>query len=260
MDELLTIAHALDAAPFDLIQGPADDEPWRRVEITPLVLASRNELAYWVRGLSALVPQTPAEGLALCSSCRTPLNLGGSRKKLYYYCENQSCVSPVKRCPLGSVMREIRTFMEAIAPEIDAQLQSTRSGGEPGESVESLESQIIALRSEVNILERRRAITIQKLKNLAELPELDAKVVASAISSFDKKINAIQQEITETITRLERKRSYSDPLPPLAGVMEGWDLLPAPALREMLMTVVRAIVVAPDGSIVVVPVWEGMDE
>jgi transcriptional regulator with XRE-family HTH domain len=255
VDELLTIAQALDMPPFDLIQVPADYDPWMDVEITPLVSASRDELASWMRGLSASIPQTPVDGMALCGSCRTPLSLRIRDGDAYYYCKNQSCVSPVNHCPLAAVLEAARAFLEALAPDIDGRASSMILPEATDESAESLKSRIITLYDEVDHLEERRAVAVRDLKDLAEHPELDAKVVASAISSFDNRINAIQREITETRRSLDQKVNDLKPLPALAGVMKGWDILPARALRKMLMTIVHAIVITPGYTIVVEPRW-----
>ena len=104
------------------------------------------------------------------------------------------------------------------------------------EPAEAIESRIVALHAEIDDLENRRADAIRDLEKLAEHPELSASVAASAISSFDGRINDLWQEIEKARRRLLSKNSI------LIEIGDALDLLPARPLRAMMATVMTVII------------------
>jgi hypothetical protein len=79
---------------------------------------------------------------------------------------------------------------------------------------------------------------------------LSAKVAASAISSFDNRINTLQQEIKETRGLLTRKYFPIDRSKPAI------DVLPSRSLRAMIITIMT-VVITSDCNIEIEWRWDG---
>jgi transcriptional regulator with XRE-family HTH domain len=233
VDELLALAQALEVPPFDLIRIQAADRPIN-VQITPLVSASRDELTSWLRGLSTFIPLTPLDGFALCGSCRSPISARSGPDGVRFYCANQSCTSPVTDCLAGPAIDRTLDELAKIAQTED--FRNAVSALNADEPAKSIESKIIALCTEIDNLEDRRADMIRDLGNLANRPELSAKVTANAISSFDSRINDLRQEVADARRRLRGRDSI---------VMDTDDAvapLPGRPIRAMMATLIAVII------------------
>jgi transcriptional regulator with XRE-family HTH domain len=246
VDELLTLALALEVPPLDLIQISAADKPMN-VQITPLVSASRDELISWLRGRSAFIPLNPLDGFALCGSCRTPLSIRGGPDEPRFYCANPSCDSPVIDCAAGLALRRVLEMLADLGRTED--FRKAVSALHSDESAESTESQIVALQTEIDNLEDQRANAIRDLENLAEHPELSTKVVAGAISSFDGRINDLRQEIAKARRRLHSKNSIRIEIDDTVGSLPR---RPRRAMMAALMTVI----ITPNCNIEIERLWE----
>jgi transcriptional regulator with XRE-family HTH domain len=231
VDELLAIALALGVAPVKLLQPPDKETT---IAVTPDVFASQADLVPWLKDDGPTALLTLLRGLALCGSCRTPINARTSPYGLMYFCANPSCHSPVIDYPAdwADAYFERIAFRRLTAP---ATAKLIAGNFEADDDVVSLDSRIADMTREIEQLRDRREETRRELRNLADYPHLSPKDVDRAIASFDRKIQALQSAVAEMKQRILLERATKD-------VGESWEHAPLGARRAVINSLMTAII------------------
>lgn len=166
-------------------------------------------------------------GIAKCVSCSAGVHTKpASGRKLspkpmrLYYCRNLVCTRRVSRSVthldeyvIGRVLRRLQ----------DPDLMTMVLGAEPG------------VAAEIVMMERRKAETKDKLRNLADHPGLDATDVAASIASFDKRIVELRNRHAATARQRLLIR--------MAGMTrEQWDDTPIDVRAETVRALYRVII------------------
>lgn len=165
-------------------------------------------------------------GAGECSGCsmslRTKPTSGRGRRKVVqvYYCPNKACPRPVTRSVehldayvVGRTLRRLQ----------DLELIDQVMGPAPG------------VAAEIVALQRRKAETKEKLRNLADYPSLDAADVAASIASFDKKIAELRNKHAASARQRLLVR--------MAGITpEQWDATPIDVQAETVRALYRVVI------------------
>ncbi|MDX3109557.1 recombinase family protein [Nonomuraea angiospora] len=167
--------------------------------------------------LLSLVAECYACGVGVITK---PSGGKGRKTARLYYCDNSDCDQWVSRNQAhldeyvtGRVLRRLQ----------DPDLLSLVLG--PDSSVAT----------EIVTLERRKAETKEKLRNLADLPGLDAADVAAALASFDKKISELRNRHAATARQRLLVR--------MAGITRAqWDATPIDVRAETVRALYRVII------------------
>lgn len=218
------------------------------------------------------VPVYPVSGLVRCGHCGAALTVSGARKdgtlrfrcsrhKRYHDCPGGPSV------PLAVLLDSCRDLLAEIAADLDAKAPVAKARARAARTA----------RSAADKLGRQLADTDRKLANLAIQRAASGSVLPdSAWEQAAAELTAERAKLEERLSAATRESAVvsADPAPPLAALLDGWEILPAPDLNRMLRAVVRQVTVWRTGPaerdemghflpqevrVKVVPVWQTAD-
>lgn len=166
-------------------------------------------------------------GTAECVNCDQPMRTkpsGGMNRKTarLYHCWNPDCERTLSRnvehldaYVTGRVLRRLNEpgFVSAVHADAD----------HPGAG------------AEITALERRKTEAVAKLEELADHPDIDPALLARSLSSFDRKIKQLRNQMAAT----SRQRLLAR----MAGITkEQWDAEPIDVRAETVRALFRVVV------------------
>ena len=192
-------------------------------------------------------PVYPVSGLVRCGHCGGAVVVGAVPKDgpVTFRCSRQrhyqDCPAGGVSVPLAALLEAVRVFLAELAADIDARAATTKARVA---AVRDARDDADQLAKEVAAADRAMArLAVQRAE--AEPGELSAQAWDQAARDLREKRAMLEKRLAAT--RKEVTAASPDPLPALGGIMEAWEVLPAPALNKMLRTVVRHVKVTKTG-------------
>lgn len=217
-------------------------------------------------------PAYPVSGLVRCGHCKGAMVVTGTPKDgpVNFRCSRQrhtrDCPGGGVSVPLAALLEACRLFLQQLAADIDARAATTKARTV---TVKTARDDASRLAADIAAVNRKLA----RLARLAvETDDLPGETWQEQAREYREERAGLERRLAAAKT--EASAASSDPLPQLPGVMEAWEVLPAPALSKMLRTVIRHIIVTKRGpakrgekghflpqetTIVVVPRWAPQD-
>lgn len=245
MDELLAFSLALGVSPTELLE-PVAEQNTAGLAVTSAFSVPSDILIPWLQGENSTMSVSLLDGFALCKSCRTPVRLRIDGKRLYYFCPNTSCVSPVMECNARYVNEQLAEMCIGIL-EKENQFYAGFAKAK-GRSLPLIESRLAERTSELEDLRVRRAAVVQDIKSLADHPGMNIKTLAGALESFDARIIEYTMEIARLTAELHVIRRDGD-------LRQQWVTLPAARLREMIAAL-GTVIIAPECKAEIEWIWD----
>lgn len=217
-------------------------------------------------------PAYPLSGLVRCWHCGAAMVTSGAKKEgVRFRCSQVRNYPGSAKCagrpsvPLDRLLEAVRGALADLAAEVDAET----AVAERRSAARTAREEAARLAGELADADRELTrLAYERVRGSALPPETWERLAEELTS----KRHDLSQRLAAA--EAEAQASSADPAPPLAGILDGWEILPAPVLNRLLRTVIRHVTVrctAPaqrdelghfmpqETEIEVIPLWAAHD-